>query len=331
MKEIVDKYEDLTKKQLIKRIEEIEEVIHQMNMDKNETELLDFPWIGNLGHWNWMVHSNQVIFNEKKVTNLGYDKEEIPEYVDFEFFTTKLHPDDYERVMDNMRSHLMNLSDAYEVEYRIQRKDGNYVWYYDRGKVTKRNQKGEPIVVAGIVFDITRNKIMEAKLKETNEKLKQLITIDELTGAYNRRFMLEKINYEIQRYNRTKLPFSVIMFDIDHFKSINDQFGHNVGDIVLKKIVEIIMKIIRKTDVLSRWGGDEFIILLPNTKVSNATILAEAIRAELNNISMEDVGKVTISIGVSSYCDGDKVNTVVKKVDDLMYKAKLEGRNCVRY
>jgi len=330
-KETVDKYEDLNKKQLIKRIEEMEEVIHQMEKDKNETELLDFPWIGNLGHWNWMVQSNQVVFNEKKITNLGYDREEIPEHVGFEFFTTKLHPEDYERVMDNMRSHLMNLSDAYEVEYRIQSKDGNYIWYYDRGKVTKRNEKGEPIVVAGIVFDITKHKILEEELKKANENLQQLVITDELTGAHNRRFMLEKINNEIQLFNRTKLCFSLIMLDIDNFKMVNDNFGHHVGDVVLKNFVEIIKKRIRKTDLLSRWGGEEFIILLPHTKLSNAVTLAENIRVELNNMSIPDVGTITASIGVSSYLDSDTIDNAIKKVDALMYRAKTEGKNCVRY
>ena len=331
MQEIVNKYEDLSKKQLIQRIEEMEEVIDQMEKDKNETELLSFPWIGNLGNWNWMVQSNQLVFNEKKVTNLGYDSNEIPSNVGFEFFTTKLHPDDYERVMDNMRNHLMNFSDAYEVEYRIRNKDGNYVWYYDRGKVTRRNENGEAIVVSGIVFDISKNKIMENELKETNEKLQELAITDELTSVFNKRGMLEKLNNEIQRYNRTKVCFSLIMIDIDHFKLINDNFGHNVGDIVLKKVVEIIMKRIRKTDILSRWGGDEFIILLPDTKISNAAILAEDIRVELNNISILDIGKVTASIGVANYCNSDSIDTTIKKVDDLMYKAKSEGRNCVRY
>lgn len=331
MKKMVNKYEDLSKKQLIQSIEEMEEVINNMEKEKNDTELLSFPWIGNLGHWSWMVKSNKLVFNEKKATNLGYDSDEIPSNIGFEFFTTKLHPDDYERVMDNMRNHLMNFSDAYEVEYRIRKKDGNYVWYYDRGVVTKRNENGEAIVVAGIVFDISKNKIMETELKEANEKLQELAITDELTSAFNKRYMYEKLNDEIQRYHRTKSDFSLIMIDIDHFKLINDNFGHNVGDIVLKKVVEIIMKRIRKTDILARWGGDEFIVLLPDTIISYAAILAENIREELNSIYIGEVGKITASIGVSNYFDSDSVDTTIKKADDLMYKAKSEGRNCVRY
>jgi diguanylate cyclase (GGDEF)-like protein len=331
MKKSDNKYNNLSKEELALRIKEMEEVVFQMKNDKNETELFSFPWVGNLGQWHWMVQSNQVVFNEKKVTNLGYDSEEIPEIVGFEFFTTLLHPEDYDRVMENMRSHLMNLTDVYEVEYRIRDKNGNYVWYYDRGKISTRNEKGEPLVVSGIVFDINKNKIMENKLKEANEKLKQLVIRDELTGSYNRRFMIEKLNDEIQLYNRTKLPFSLIMFDIDNFKLVNDNYGHNIGDIVLKKVCDIIMKRIRKTDVLSRWGGEEFIILLPNTKTLSAAKVAETIRGELSKLVIDDVGKVTASFGVSNYSDGDTIDTIVKKADNLMYRAKSDGKNCVRY
>lgn len=331
MKDDLNGYENLSKKQLIQRIEEMAEVIRQMEKYRTETELLTLPWIGNLGQWNWMIQNDKLLFNEKKATNLGYTSEEIPERVGFEYFTSKLHPDDYDRVMDNMRRHLLNLSDAYEVEYRIQHKNGEYVWYYDRGKVTKRNEKGEAIVVSGIAFDISNNKIMENKLKESNEKLLQLATTDELTSAYNRRFMIKKINDEIERYNRNKLTFSLIMFDIDKFKTINDNFGHEVGDVVLKSVVEVIMKRIRKTDFLSRWGGDEFIVLLPNTNTLSAVKVAGNIKDELNNMLIKEIGTITASIGVSEYYDGHSIKDSIKKVDNLMYKAKFAGGNCVMY
>lgn len=324
-------YEDLSKEQLIQRIEEMEEVMTQMEKHRDETELLSFPWIGNLGQWHWMVQSNHVTFNEKKITNLGYERNEIPENVGFEYFTTILHPDDYERVMENMGLHLKNQSDAYDVEYRILTKTGDYAWYYDRGKVTKRNEKGEPLVVSGIVFDISENKKMENDLKESNEKLQQLAITDELTSAYNRRFMTYKISDEVERYNRSQSPFSLIMLDIDKFKLANDRLGHEVGDAVLKKVVEVISEEIRTIDVLSRWGGDEFLVLLPDTTKTGAIIVAEKIKVELNNIVIENLGSITASIGVSDYNRDQSIKVFIKKVDNLMYKAKAEGRNCVRY
>ncbi|SEL27175.1 PAS domain S-box-containing protein/diguanylate cyclase (GGDEF) domain-containing protein [Carnobacterium iners] len=331
MKKITTKYSDLSKSQLIKLVEEMEETFYQISNDKNETELLSFPWIGNLGQWHWMVENNLLLFNEKKLTNLGYEREEIPEEVGFEFFTSKLHPDDYERVMEDMRKYLRHASDVYEVEYRIQTKDGNYIWYYDRGTITKENEDGEPLIISGIVFDITKRKVLEEELKESNEKLKQLVDIDELTGAFTRRYMLNKIENEIQRYNTEKLCFSLIMLDIDNFKLVNDNLGHNIGDTVLKDFVEIVEKPLRVKDSLSRWGGEEFLILLPATNLSDAVKIANEIRVGLNHTCMNDAGIVTASIGVSNYYEGDSTDNAIKRVDDLMYQAKYDDRNCIKY
>lgn len=308
----------------------MEEVIRLMEMANNEDEFFSFPWIGNLGQWNWMVQSNQLIFNEKKATNLGYSREEIPENVGFEYFTTKLHPEDYDKTMTSMRQHLNGLSDAFEVQYRVLKKDGTYAWYYDRGKVTKRNEAGEALVVSGIVFDISRDKKIESDLKKANRKLRKLSITDELTTAHNKRYMNQKLAENIQRYKRTNSCFSIIMLDIDHFKTINDTYGHNVGDIVLKKVTEIILNRIRKTDTVARWGGDEFVILLSDTPVEAATKVAEDIRVVLNKLSIQGVPPITVSMGVSDNIGCDCVDTVVKKADDLMYQAKSEGRDFIQ-
>lgn len=113
-----------------------------------------------------MVESNQVFYNDGKVLALGYNPSEIKGRVGYQFFTEKIHPDDYERVMKNMRNHLEGKSSAYEVEYRIRAKDGQYKWYYDRGKITSGNKDGKPLVVAGIVFDVTHQKKLEQELLE---------------------------------------------------------------------------------------------------------------------------------------------------------------------
>ncbi|WP_414838693.1 diguanylate cyclase [Carnobacterium sp. TMP28] len=331
MKKRTTKYSDLSKPQLIKLIEEMQETFYQEDIDKNERELATFPWIGSLGQWHWIVETDRLLFNERKATNLGYKREEIPDEVGFEFFTSKLHPDDYERVMDDMRNYLMHESDAFEVEYRIQTKDGKYIWYYDRGTTTKEDENGEVLTISGIVFDITKRKVLEEELRESNKKLKQLVDIDELTGAFTRRYMLDKIENEIQRYNVEKACFSLIMLDIDHFKLVNDNLGHNIGDTVLKDFVEIVEKTLRKKDTLSRWGGEEFIVLLPDTNLSKAVKLANEIRIELNHICMKDAGIVTASIGVSNYYKGDSTDSAIKRVDDLMYQAKSDDRNCIKY
>lgn len=124
-------------------------------------EQINFSWTGNLGHWYWDVKNNEVRFNDLKALALGYTKEELPEKIDYQFFTDKLHPDDYEGVMQNMRDHMMGLTGVYEVEYRIRTKEGRWKWFYDRGKVTRRDAAGKPVFLAGIVFDVTRQKEQE--------------------------------------------------------------------------------------------------------------------------------------------------------------------------
>lgn len=186
-------------------------LIEQVQKETNEEELARFPWAGNLDQWHWMIPNDKLVFNEKKATNLGYTREEIPKDTGFEFFTSKLHPEDYERVMDNMRRHLMNLSPAYEVEYRIQKKNGDYAWYYDRGTVTKRSEDGKPMIICGIVFDISRNKKIKKELSEANNELRYLAQTDDLTSAYNRRYMTEKMEEEMACLNHNDSSFSLMM------------------------------------------------------------------------------------------------------------------------
>ncbi|MDI6707450.1 MAG: PAS domain S-box protein, partial [Bacillota bacterium] len=172
--------------------------------------------------------------------------------------------------------------------------------------------------------DVTRYKKIE-------EELRHLSVTDVLTNAYNRRYFTQQLEEEIERAKRADRKFSLIMLDIDRFKSINDRFGHNAGDLVLKSIAELIKNRIRKIDTLARWGGEEFVILLPDTTVKNAARLAEELRESLSQMDIPGVGHVTASCGVAGYCPGDTVDTLVNKTDNMMYEAKAAGRNCVRY
>ncbi len=164
-------YEKLNREELINLLKKKEDHIEELQSQLSELEAFKFPWAGNLGHWYWDFKENKVTFNELKALTLGYTKEELPEKVGFEFFTDKLHPDDYERVMQSMRDHLEGRSPAYEVEYRIHTKEGGYKWYYDRGTILSRDIEGKPEYLAGIVFDISEQKQIEENLKSLNEQL----------------------------------------------------------------------------------------------------------------------------------------------------------------
>lgn len=188
---------------------------------------------------------------------------------------------------------------------------------------TKVLTSGESEILMFAFFDLTERKRLE-------EQLKNLSITDPLTGVYNRRFFVERLNQEIRRTNRYGDTFCVIMLDLDHFKSINDTFGHNKGDEVLIGTANTIKARIRVTDVLARWGGEEFVILLPSTDLKGAIVLANDIRERLRQQDFSIGRKVTCSFGVYEYSLGDTVDTMMTKVDSLLYQAKAAGRDCIK-
>ena len=163
-------YSKLTKEELLNKVNEFSAILYGNTNEDAQMKLIETPWSGSLGEWQWNYKTNKVICNRKKINAIGYSLSEIPEEIGFEFFTDKLHPDDVENVMDNMKRHLLGESPAYEVEYRIQTKEGNYIWFYDRGTVVQYDDDGKPALIAGIVFDITKKK----KLEERNNLLAKL-------------------------------------------------------------------------------------------------------------------------------------------------------------
>ncbi|MHC1771290.1 MAG: GGDEF domain-containing protein [Flexilinea sp.] len=323
-------YDTLSKEKLIEKIIELQILLEAIKAEKNSQELLDFPWVGNLGNWYWYLKSNRVICNDQKILALGYCKEEIPENIGFEFFTEKLHPDDYEPVMENMRNHLYGKSPAYETTYRIKTKDNNWIWFYDRGKITRRNEFGKPELVTGIVFDITEQKRMEELLEQQNRQLLELSNTDYLTNIYNRRALFEKLDYEIRRAERSKNPLSILILDIDHFKQINDTYGHLVGDKILTRMAKHIKKMVRDTDIVGRYGGEEFLVIFPECSKDEGFKIAEKIRLSIRDSEFESNIKITISGGIAEY-KGQTIDSLIESADNYLYKAKEKGRNQILF
>ncbi len=161
---------------LKKRIQDLEVYEHQLYTAQKELNMsrskIDTLWAGNLGRWEWDYKTGEVSYNKKKIESLGYKEGEINP--DVWGFTEMLHPDDYEATMQNMRDHLEGKIDAYEVEYRIRTKAGDYKWFYDRGVVTERTPEGKPLKIIGIVFDISERKEAEIAIKKSEERYRML-------------------------------------------------------------------------------------------------------------------------------------------------------------
>ena len=161
------------------------------------------------------------------------------------------------------------------------------------------------------------------------QELKQIATTDKLTGAFNRLKWEEVLIEEINRVKRSKQDLSLIIFDLDFFKKINDTYGHDVGDIVLIEVVKITKQEIRKTDSLYRIGGEEFAILAPYTNCDQALVLAQRVRKAIDSHIFQEVERVTISMGVTEFQESDEPKQFVKRADLALYKSKERGRNQV--
>ncbi len=181
---------------------------------------------------------------------------------------------------------------------------------------------GYVLVLAGIWLWITHN-------KEMTDELKRLATTDNLTGAYNRRLFRETIWHEINRAVRYGEALTLVAFDIDHFKAVNDTFGHIRGDEVLKKIAEIVRDNIRTTDIFARTGGEEFALIAPSTDPASASEIAERLRETINSHFFDSIGTVTVSFGVAGFKKGDNINAFIDRAEKALYNAKELGRNRV--
>jgi diguanylate cyclase (GGDEF)-like protein/PAS domain S-box-containing protein len=200
------------------------------------------------------------------------------------------------------------------------RKDGSLLDVHIRVRPIFVNHKFSGSVV--LFYDIS-----ERKKKE--EELYKLAITDPLTGLYNRRFMLDQLMRVKLMAERYSIPFSVLFIDLDNFKKINDIYGHEMGDRVLKATANVIKSCLRRTDIPSRWGGEEFLVLLENTGLQEAVDVAERIRKEIETEPVEGFLKITISIGVAQYSKGEDVDSLIDRADKALYRAKATGKNRV--
>ena len=154
-----------------------------------------------------------------------------------------------------------------------------------------------------------------------------LINQDQLTQLSSRYYFEEVLKSEEARYQSFKRDYALLLLDIDEFKNINDQYGHPIGDEVLKAVAATIRKMVRKTDIVARWGGDEFVILLPETDLKTARSIGEAIRVAVAMGDYPVTAEITLSIGISSTRADYNPNSLFESVDEAMYQAKRAGKN----
>jgi diguanylate cyclase (GGDEF)-like protein/PAS domain S-box-containing protein len=207
----------------------------------------------------------------------------------------------------------------WEGEIWNQRKDGEVFPEWE-SITAVRDEWGKVAHYVAVFHEISEQKRLEAELE-------RLASHDHLTGIHNRAKLYELLEAARAEHERYGTPFAVIMFDIDHFKAVNDRFGHGVGDAVLRELCQRVEAILRETDDFGRWGGEEFLILAKQTDRSGATDLAERVRCCVADTSFAEAGRVTVSLGVAEIAPDEALESLEERADAALYQAKKDGRN----
>ncbi|MCS0660717.1 sensor domain-containing diguanylate cyclase [Massilia terrae] len=286
--------------------------------------------------------------NDKLCAIVGHEREALLALT----FQEITHPDDLERDLDCVRQLLAGSINSYSLEKRYIRKDGATNWVNIAASLV-RQRSGEADYFIVVIEDIQPRKTAEAALEETrksherrleqqvaertealtsaNKELERLAHHDALTGLENRLAANERLRFEFLRLKRTGNVYSVLMLDVDHFKRINDTYGHETGDHVLRQMGELLAEVTRKTDFVARFGGEEFLVILPDTDATGAMEGAEKIRQAANARVFPAVGHVTLSIGIATAKAADSnEDEAVRRADKALYRAKHGGRNTIR-
>lgn len=269
--------------------------------------------------WVWEVdeHGTYVYSGEKVYNLLGYTPEEVCGKTPFDF----MPPEEAKRIGEIFKNIVSEQKPFSFLENTNLHKDGHKVILETSG-IPLHNEDGTLQGYFGTEHDVTKHKQIE-------EEIKRLATTDPLTGIANRREFNTQLEKEIERSKRYATSFSLVMYDIDYFKRVNDTFGHDAGDTVLQTLTTIVKSNIRTVDIVARWGGEEFMILMPQSDGTTAAEAAEKLRQKIVEHPFEPVGSLTVSFGVTPFKPQDNSDTLVKRVDDALYQAKEHGRNRV--
>lgn len=274
------------------------------------------------GVWDWDLTGDKIVYSKAWKEMLGYGDDETPD--SFDTWESRIHPDDLENVMQQMKDHLNGHAHTYHCEYRIQCKDGAWKWVEDRGMVVSKDDQGHPSRFVGTRSDITDR-------MESEEKLVKLANHDVLTGLPNRAYLTRSIETKIREAEVSGRKIAFFFIDLDKFKDINDSLGHNIGDVLLKQVAERMTSLLTNGNVLARQGGDEFIMVAEDAQTeADMESLANKILQEASRpFEVQDRELwIGASVGIAQYPkDGTDAVELLQFSDTAMYRAKASGRN----
>jgi diguanylate cyclase (GGDEF)-like protein/PAS domain S-box-containing protein len=268
---------------------------------------------GNIGIWDWNIQTGEIYYNKNWANMLGYREGEI-EY-NVKSWEELIHPEDLKNVNKMLEDFLAGNKKIYRTEHRLKTKAGSWKWIRDIGKISKEDENGKALRAVGVHIDIDSE-------KRAKEKIEYFSYHDSLTGLYNYRYLTE----EIDRISDSRqYPISIVVGDLDRLKFINDNYGHEVGNDYIKKAADILENTFRNEDVVSRIGGDEFAVVLPNTGFKEAENIIERVKKQFRKVRNLDqrIKHLNISLGISTIENSSMdFKDAYKSADKNMYLDK---------
>ncbi|WP_432296450.1 CHASE domain-containing protein [Shewanella oncorhynchi] len=277
-----------------------------------------------VGTWEWHIQTGETVFNHKWAKIIGYKLEEL-EPISIETWIKLTHPDDFKKSEQLLKQHFLGETPFYECEARMRHKDGHWVWVLDRGKVGKWDDEGKPIIIYGTHQDITRSKLQL-------ETYHRGAYHDVLTDLPNRQLFNDRISQALALAEREKTHLAVFFMDLDGFKTVNDIYGHEAGDVVLKTVANRIEQCIRASDTLARFGGDEFVVLLQDIvdeqeAIDKATKFIAEVKSPIS-LPAGSEANISMSVGIALYPQhGITSEQLCKRADQAMYQVKKGSKN----
>lgn len=301
-------------------ITELKQAQEKLMAEKNRLNLA--LEIGNIAYWEHDLLTNNINISESGLRLLGY--EILDDINTLEQFIDLIHPDDKKKFLSDLHSGLLK-NDVFSLQFRIKKPDGTYIWLESKTKpIEKDFDSGETTKLAGVFVDITHYKNEVLHQKQLINDLYALAAIDNLTGAMARWTGEALISRSLS--SATNETYSIILFDLDNFKMINDSYGHLMGDAVLSKVGEVVKKSLRKTDLFVRWGGDEFLIFCQNS-IDQTLHLAERLRRIIKEEFLPEGLLVTTSMGLTIARPKEPLEDIFRRADEALYKAKSLGKD----
>ena len=307
-------------------IDETENNLLHYSLEAERIRLENIIQGTGVGTWEWNIETGETKFNEAWAYMLGYTLEELAP-INIDTWIKLTHPEDLAKSDVLLKKHFTGELDFYKCELRLKHKNGEWVWVLDSGSVIEWDKDDKPLKMFRSHVDINAIKIAE-------EKVKELSVRDPLTNIYNSRYVFERLEELSEIYKRAGLIFSVAILDIDKFKFVNDNFGHQAGDFVIKEFSKIVNDNMRTTDILGRIGGEEFIVVAidscKNTTAQLVERILEQVRSKLFEFNEYGIN-CTFSGGVADVTeflkDEFSIEKIIERADNRMYGAKNTGRN----